>query len=299
MNNLNKSGLALLIAVFISFSSFAKDEYSNVRIKTIEVTDGIYMLQGKGGNIGLSVGDDGVFMIDDQFAPLTAKIKAAIAKLSDKPVRFVINTHWHFDHTGGNENMGKDNAVIVAHENVRKRMSKDNFIKAFDTKVPASPGIALPVVTFHDQISFHLNQQEIQVVHHKNAHTDGDSIVFFKTANVIHMGDNFFNGLYPFIDASSGGSVTGMISAVEAALKLADDKTKIIPGHGPLGDKKALTNYRDMLVAVRDTMQKLMKEGKSLEEITAMKPYAELDKTWGKGFLNPEAFLKILHSVMP
>ena len=187
--------------------------------------------------------------------------------------------------------------MIVAHENVRKRMSKDNFIKAFNKKVPASPDVALPMVTFNDEITFHLNKQEIQIVHHKNAHTDGDSIVFFKTANVIHMGDNFFNGLYPFIDASSGGSVSGMIKAVEEALKLANDKTKIIPGHGSLGDKKALTAYRDMLVAVREKLQKLIKEGKTLEEIIALKPNAELDKTWGKGFLNPDAFLNILYSV--
>jgi glyoxylase-like metal-dependent hydrolase (beta-lactamase superfamily II) len=296
------TSVLLLLAFAISPASLAKqteDEYSKVEITTTEVSKGIYMLMGKGGNIGVSAGDDGVFMIDDQFAPLTTKIKAAIAKISDKPIRFLINTHWHFDHTGGNENMGKDEVVIVAHDNVRQRMTQDNFIEAFNVNVPASPKVALPVITFKDTVTFHLNNQEIQVVHYSNGHTDGDSMVFFKTANVIHMGDNFFNGLYPFIDSSSDGSVNGMIAAVESVLKIADDKTKIIPGHGPLGDKAALVVYRDMLITVRDRMQQLLAEGKTLDEIIALKPNADLDEKWGKEFLNPEAFMKILHSVLP
>ena len=293
----------LFIVLFSSLMTVsaeeAADEFSKVEIKTIELGHGIYMLMGMGGNMGVSVGDDGVFLIDDQFSPLTPKIKKAIAEISDKPVRFMINTHWHYDHTGGNENLGNDGVVIVAHDNVRERMSKDGFIKAFNKKIPAAPKVALPIITFNDTVTFHLNGLEIDVKHHSHAHTDGDSMVFFKNANVIHMGDTFFNGLYPFIDASSEGSVNGMIKAADLILGIADDKTKIIPGHGPLGDKKSLKVFRDMLITVRDRMQKLIEEGKTLEQIIALKPNADLDKAWGEAFLNPEVFLKVLHSSMP
>jgi len=302
MSYLKKLLLSLSLLMFSGMSAvFSKDAdegFDSVKIETIKVAEGIYMLMGKGGNIGVSVGEDGVFMIDDQFAPLSKKIKQAIAKISDKSIRFIINTHWHFDHTGGSENFGKEGVVIIAHDNVRERMTKDNFIEAFNKKVPASPKVALPVITFNDAVNFHLNEQEIHVVHQSNAHTDGDSIVFFKTANVIHMGDIFFNGLYPFIDASSNGSVKGIIRTVDQVLAMVDDQTKIIPGHGPLGDKKALQKYRDMLVTVSSRMQKLIKEGKSLEQIVAMKPNADIDVAWGNGFLNAEAFLKVLHSTI-
>jgi len=271
----------------------------DVQITSVDVADNIYMLMGQGGNIGVSVGVDGVFLVDDQFAPLTEKIKAAVAKLSDQAIRFVINTHWHFDHTGGNENLGQDGAIIVAHDNVYERMSKDGFIKALNPKVPAAPKAALPLLTFNDTVSFHLNGHDINVVHQSNAHTDGDSIVFFKQANVIHMGDTFFNGLYPFIDASSKGEVNGMIKTAERILALANAQTKIIPGHGPLASKQDLQKFRDMLILVRDRMQKLLAQGKTLDEIIAMRPNADLDKTWGGGFLDPATFLRVLHSAMP
>jgi cyclase len=293
----------LLLLILSPFSSTNAEEnndpYKDTKIEIINVGSNIYMLMGQGGNIGLSVGEDGLFMIDDQFAPLTEKIKAAVATLSEKPIRFVINTHWHFDHTGGNENFGDEEVIIVATNDVRKRMSRDNFIAAFDMKVPASPKSALPVITFNDTITFHLNDEEIEVVAQRDAHTDGDSIIFFKNANIIHMGDIFFNGLYPFIDASSGGDVNGMIQSVEQILAIADDTTKIIPGHGPLADKKALITYRDMLVTSRDRMQKLISQGKTIDEIIAIAPNADLDKAWGNSFLKPSAFLQILHSTMP
>ena len=302
-----KSQLILILSILLSSFTLVNaeetkpvdDSFNKVEIKSTDLGNGIFMLSGMGGNIGVSVGDDGVFMIDDQFAPLTPKIKQAILKLSKKPIRFMINTHWHYDHTGGNENLGKDGVVIVAHNNVRERMSKDGFIKAFNKKVPASPKLALPIITFNDTVNFHLNNLDINVIHQKNAHTDGDSIVLFKSANVIHMGDTFFNGLYPFIDGSSKGSVDGMIKTADYVLSISNENTKIIPGHGPLGDKKSLGVYRSMLITVRDRMQKLKNDGKSLEEIIALKPNADLDKAWGEAFLNPEMFLKVLYSAMP
>jgi cyclase len=203
---------ALIAFMFASTAPLAAnddDKYKDVIIKTIPVRDGIYMLMGEGGNIGVSVGEDGVFLIDDQFAPLTEKIKAAIAEISKQPIKFLVNTHWHYDHTGGNENLGKENVLIVAQDNVYKRMSVDTVMKAFGTTVPASPEVALPVITFNDTLTFRLNDDEIYVFHQSNAHTDGDSIVLFKKANVMHTGDVVSNGVYPFIDTSTEGSIDG------------------------------------------------------------------------------------------
>jgi glyoxylase-like metal-dependent hydrolase (beta-lactamase superfamily II) len=245
-------------------------------------------------NLGLSVGEDAVFVVDDQFAPLTPKIKAAIARLTAKPVKFVFNTHWHIDHTGGNENMGKGGALIVAHENVRKRMSTEQFIEFFGMKSPPSPKQALPVVTFTTDVTFHINGDEVFIFHVPPAHTDGDAIVQFKKSNVIHMGDTFFNKLYPFIDLSSGGSVEGMIAAAERVLSMASNDTKIIPGHGPLATKKDLQAYGDMLGTVSKRIRAQAKAGKTLEQVLASKPTAEFDEVWGKGFLPPAKFVEII-----
>jgi glyoxylase-like metal-dependent hydrolase (beta-lactamase superfamily II) len=276
----------------------AQQNFDNVKIEAIPVADGIFMLTGSGGNIGLSVGDDAAFVIDDQYAPLTEKIKAAIAEKTDQPVRFVINTHWHSDHTGGNEKMGQGGAIIVAHENVRKRMSSEQFLAAFDTHVPAAPAIALPVVTFADSVTFHWNGDDIHVFHVAPGHTDGDSIIHFQKANVIHMGDTLFNGFYPFIDVSSGGNIDGMIAAEERVLALADDKTKIIPGHGPLADKTQLRANHDMLVTARDRIHKLVAAGKSRDEVVAAHPTADLDEEWGDGFLKPDVWVGIVYDGM-
>jgi cyclase len=273
-----------------------EDPFRDVVIETVPVADGIWMLVGQGGNIGVSAGEDGVFLIDDQFAPLTGRIKAAIAQFSDRPVRFVINTHWHFDHTGGNENLGKAGAVIVAHDNVYERMSRENFIEFFNRVVPAAPKDALPVITFNDTVTFRLNGEEIRVVHLGRAHTDGDSVVLFRSANVIHTGDIWFHGLYPFIDVASHGSIDGLIAAVERILALADAETRIIPGHGPLGDRAGLDAYAQMLRAARDRVGALMRQGRSLDEIRQARPLADYDETLGKGFIAPEQFLEIVHA---
>ena len=298
-NKIYSSTLSVIALFFLSgavnLHAVDDDKYKDVVIKTIEVRDGIYMLMGAGGNIGVSVGEDGVFLIDDQFAPLTEKIVAAVAKLSDQSIKFLINTHWHYDHTGGNENLGKQNVLIIAHDNVHKRMSVDTEIKAFGSTIPASPEVALPVITFNDTVTFRLNGEEIHVLHQSHAHTDGDSIVHFKGANVIHTGDVWFNGLYPFIDTSSEGSIDGVIRTVKHILTMADKQTKIIPGHGPLANKKDLQGYLKMLTTVRSRMQKLIDEGKSLDEIIALKPNADYDETLGKAFLKPEQFMRIVH----
>ena len=278
--------LIILAVLAMALPASAQQDFSKVEIQAQKLAENLYLLTGAGGNIGLSAGDDAVFMVDDQFAPLTPRIEAAIAMLTSKPVKFVLNTHWHFDHTGGNENFGKAGAVILAHENVRKRMSVESFIEFLGMKVKAEPRAALPVVTFTRDITLHLNGEEIHVYHAPQAHTDGDAIVHFRKGDVVHMGDVFFNKLYPFIDASSGGTVEGVIAAADRVLKIAGDGTKIIPGHGPLASKADLKVYRDMLVAVSARVRKQVRAGKSLADVIASNPAAEFDAEWGKGFLN-------------
>ena len=263
-------------------------DFSAVEIEALRVADGVYMLTGSGGNIGLSIGEDGPFVIDDQFAPLTEKIQAAIAELTSGAVRFVLNTHWHGDHTGGNENFGEAGAMIVAHENVRKRMNPEEFREVMGNTNQAPPD-ALPVVTFSDAVNMYWNGENIHVFHVAPAHTDGDAIVHFVNANVFHMGDTFFRGRYPFIDVNSGGNVNGVIHAADRVLSLVDSNTKIIPGHGPLSTPEDLQAYRNMLITVRDRVRVLVNEGRSADEIVAAAPTADLNATWGS---NPDGFVR-------
>jgi cyclase len=281
--------------VFVGVDAQDQD-FSKVEIVTTPLATGVSMLTGSGGNIGLSVGDDGAFIVDDQFAPLTDKINAAVAKLTARPVRFVINTHWHFDHTGGNENYGKAGAVIVAHDNVRKRMSVDSAIEFLKQTFPASPAAALPVITFADSVTLHLNGDVIEVTHVAPAHTDGDVVVRFTKANVIHMGDLYMNGMYPFVDVSSGGKVDGLVAAADKVLAMANDQTKIIPGHGPLATKATLKEFRDVVATVRDRVRKEMSAGKSLADIQASGPSKEFDAKWGNGFIKPDQFVALVYT---
>ena len=260
-----------------------------------KVAEGIYVLVGEGGNIGLMVGEDAVFLIDDQFAPVTPAIRAEVAKHTDQPIRFVVNTHWHPDHTGGNEVLGEAGSLIVAHDNVRRRLSSDQFIQFFESAVPAAPAQALPVVTFNDGVTFHINGDTIRVFHVPRAHTDGDSIVVFEKANVAHMGDTYFTDCYPFIDLSSGGSAPGLLAALERVLDETDAATRYISGHGPVGSRADLEAYRDMLRTAIDRVQALVDKGKSLKEIQAARPMADHDATWGSGHVPPDAFLSFVY----
>ena len=268
-----------------------QQDMSEVVIETIELEDDLFVLFGRGGNIGLSVGEDGAFLIDDQFAPLTEKILAAVAATTDEPVRWVLNTHWHGDHTGGNENLGKAGAMIVAHENVYRRMNPAEFGELAGRSSQAPPA-ALPVVSFDHSIHFHWNGRHIQVAHIPTAHTDGDAIVHFPRANVFHMGDTFFNGRYPFVDVDSGGDIDGVIAAANFVLEGSDADTRIIPGHGPLASPEDLRAYRDMLETVRLRVAGLAAAGQTEDEAVAAHPTEDLDATWGS---NPERFVRAVY----
>ncbi|MFM9978116.1 MAG: MBL fold metallo-hydrolase [Sphingomonadaceae bacterium] len=285
-------GLAATVAIAAASVAFAQTPPAEVTIRVEKIVPGVAVLFGQGGNIGVSYGPDGTVLIDDQFAPLTAKIAEAVASLGATPVKFLINTHWHFDHTGGNENFGKAGAVIMAHDNVRVRMMAGGTVVG--NMIPPAPKVALPIVTWHDGLSLHLNGDEVRTRHLHNGHTDGDSIVHWKAANVVHMGDLFMNKVsLPFIDIASGGTATGFLAAIEKTLTLIDDKTVVIPGHGPLATKADLTAFRDMLRVVIGKVQTGMGEKKTLAQIQAEKPAAPYE-TKG-GFISGDAFVKAIY----
>ena len=284
---------ALLLT--IAPPAFAQQNFDTVQVRSQQLAEGVYMLIGAGGNIGLSIGDDAVFVVDDQYAPLAPKILAAIAQLTNKPVRFIMNTHWHGDHTGGNEEMGKTGALIVAHDNVRRRMSSEQVLTFFQRTVPASPSGALPVITFSDTVTFHINGDEVEAFHVANAHTDGDAFIVWRKANVVHAGDVFVTYGFPFIDLASGGSIDGMIAAVDLLLTLGNENAKIIPGHGPLSDRAAVQEYGKMLKTIRDRVRQLKSAGRSLEQTLASRPTAEFDARLGNGFIKPDQFVTMVY----
>ncbi len=279
-----------LATLLLAATAFAQRDFSAVEVNATKVNGTVYMLTGAGGNIGVSIGEDGIVIVDDQYAPLAPKIEAALKKITDKPVRFVLNTHYHGDHTGGNEHFGKS-APIVAHENVRSRLKTG--VPSVD--VPPSPRGALPVVTFQDSVTIHLNDEDIRAVHFANAHTDGDAVIWFTQSNVVHMGDNFFNGTFPFIDVGSGGSTKGIIDTARKVASMVPDDTKIIPGHGPLGDRTSLRAFADMLEGTSAAVKRGIDAGKTLDQLKQENILAQWE-SWGKGFFTPAEFMEMLYN---
>ena len=259
-----------------------------MEIKTIKLAENIYVLEGAGGNVAVFVWSEGVLLVDDKLAPASPKVKAAVAAISPHPIRFVVNTHWHRDHSGGNEALAGDGSVVVAHENVRRRMSVDGFIAVFDRQVPASPPKALPVVTFARDVTFHLGGEEISVVHVDPAHTDGDSFVLFRKANVLLMGDCYLNGSFPVVDFSNGGVFTGIIAAADTALGMVDAQARIVPGHGPVTGEQDLRLWREMLATIHDRVKKSVAAGRSLEQVKAERPTKEWDELFPRSFVTSD-----------
>jgi glyoxylase-like metal-dependent hydrolase (beta-lactamase superfamily II) len=286
--------LLALCLLLTAASAQQQPDFSKVEIKATKVAGTVYMLQGYGGNIGVSVGEDGILIVDDQFAPLADKIQAALKGITDKPVKFVLNTHWHFDHTGGNPYFGQ-NAPIIAHENVRKRLQSGGDITFLKMQIPPAPKAALPVVTFEDKVSIHINGEDIRAIHFPKGHTDGDIVVFFPKSNVVHMGDDFFSGMFPFVDLDSGGSVKGLIEDVAQIIPMLPPDVRIIPGHGQLATLDDLKQFEDMLRGTTAAVAAAMKQGKTLDQMKKEKVLANY-ADWGKGMLNADLFTEILYN---
>ncbi|MCB0463852.1 MAG: MBL fold metallo-hydrolase [Flavobacteriaceae bacterium] len=276
----------VLICLFLFATENTYCQNNEVNIETTKLSNNVYMLVGQGGNIGVSAGDDGVFIIDDQFARLTPKIIEAIKAISDKPFQFLVNTHYHGDHTGGNENMTKQGVKIIAHENVRKRLIDGESSKE-----------ALPIITFNDRVNVHMNGEDVKVYHVEHAHTDGDALLYFTKSNVLHTGDTYFKSRYPFIDLKSGGSIDGYINAVKKGLSLVNDNTKIIPGHGAVSNKAEYASFLVMLENLKANVQAEIDKGKTEDEVAAngaiTKQYDDLD--YGSGFINSERIRRTIY----
>jgi cyclase len=285
-----KKRLLFFALALIANVTFAQQSFDTVRIRPIKVVENLYMLKGSGGNIGVLIGKDGTLMIDDQFAPLSNKINGAIKTLDPGEIKFLINTHLHGDHSGGNENFKKMGVTIVAHDQVRERMMKEQVNTRQNRTTPPRDKDAWPVITFDNKINFHLNDEDIELLHFGTGHTDGDVTVHFKKANVYHTGDMYVTTGYPFIDASSGGSFTGLISSLDKFLNVLDDNSKIIPGHGNVSSKAEVKIFRDKLVDIRDQVAQALKKGKKVEDIPALGITDKYDVDWGKGFIKGKDF---------
>jgi cyclase len=275
----------------VAAPAIAQQQPAPVEVRIERIAPGVAVLFGRGGNVGLSYGEDGNVLIDDQYAPMSEPIAAAVRSIDPDSVRFVINTHWHGDHTGGNEAFGRGGSVIVAHDNVRRRMSADQIVRG--DAVPPSPAGALPIVTFSDDVGFHLNGDEIRVHHVEHAHTDGDALVYWTRANVLHMGDTFFRGFLPFIDLDSGGSIAGVLAAIDQGLAIANESTVIVPGHGPLATRADLVAYRALLQSLTDRVAAEMADGRTLDQIKALR----LADAHGRDtdFITPDFFVESLY----
>ena len=285
----------LIIVLLLTFPilAIAQDDFSKVEIKATKISGNVYMLEGSGGNIGVSVGVDGILIVDDEFAPLAEKIKTALKTLGEGKLKFILNTHWHGDHTGGNAPLGKE-ATIIAHDNVRKRLSTEQRLEFFKQTVPASPKEALPVITFDQSLSVHFNGEEIKVIHFPHGHTDGDSVIFFTTSNVVHMGDDFFAGRFPFVDLDSGGSVQGMAKNVGEIIPKLPAGVKLIPGHGPISTIDDLKAYHRMLLETTEIVRKKIAAKKTLEQVKKEGLPTEW-KSWGDGFVKTDQWIELVY----
>ena len=286
--------LLVLLACLLPVSAIGQDK--PVEFVATQLSGTLTLIKGGGGNVVVSAGEDGVYLIDDEIKPLSDALLAEIRKISDEAIRFVINTHYHGDHVGGNETMHKSGAVIIAHDNVLRRMSTEQFNNFRNEVTEPWPLGALPVITFSEEISLNLNGETARVYHVANGHTDGDAIIHFPVSNVIHMGDVFFNGRYPFIDLDAGGSLQGTLAGVDMALGMANEDTRIVPGHGPLGSSSDLLLYRDFLVQARANVQALIDQGMSLEQIIAARPTAEWDEAMGKVWITPAQMVTFIYN---
>ena len=280
----------LCLMIVVSLAHAQETQQLNV----VNVTGNITVIEGM-SNTAILTGKDGIFMIDTQGPELIDQLIAKIAEISNQPIRFIANTHYHFDHSGGNEKAADTGAVIIAHENVRKRMSTEQRMDMFNTTTPPSPIAALPVITFGKDVTFYINGEEAHVFHIGAGHTDGDAIVHFRNADVIHLGDLYFNGLYPYIGIEAGGSINSMIQAGNIILGMINDSTRIIPGHGPIAKKAEYAEYLEMLTGVRDAIRRQIDAGKSLKEVIASKPLQAFDAKWGKGMFTSDRFAELVY----
>lgn len=285
--------LFLVVGLTGPMHGWAQDDA--VEIVATQVRGDIYMLTGKGGNIGLFNGKDGSFMVDDQFAPLTDRIIAAVKSTGGDTPKYLINTHFHGDHTGGNENLGNAGTLIMSHHGVRERLQNGSFIGAFGMKSPPASAAAMPTLTYSKKLHLHINDETVRIVHVPSAHTDGDSFVVFTNSNVLHAGDLFFNGFFPFIDAANGGSLRGVIAGVDAMLQITDADSRIIPGHGPLAGRAQLQAYREMLASAYARLLKLKNEGKSADQAVAEKPLKDLEAKWGGGIFTADKWIGVVY----
>lgn len=283
----------IMLILTLGFCNAQRD-FSEVVIKTEKLTNHLYKLEGSGGNILIFSGSDGIFMIDSQFAPLTNKIKDAIGVIQSGPVKYLMNTHYHGDHTGGNENIGKGGTMIIAHDNVYRRLSQGATKLSAGREIPPAPKEALPVISFSEDMKLHLNGEDIHAFHVEHAHTDGDVIIYFPKSNVMHMGDTFFKDRFPYIDLNSGGSVNGLLKAIGQALLVIDDETKIVPGHGSMANKEDLEMYQKTIMTIRDRVNRSIRSGLELKEIKAANITKEFE-SWGTGFISADRFIDTIY----